>query len=274
MPTNVTTPLQLVLQQLNIGGDAFIPLNGPGRAYAGQIALADLIAALQTQGAAYGLLAAPFSLTALQLASLDTVPITLVAAPGASLFLVPHFVTAKQAAPVNASGAWADQILFTLPSPFTATAGSTVPALNIASPSPAVPTAYASSIPTAGFAVVKASAENQPLIALGAAAMRSGGVQTAVLNAGGSGYAVNDTGTIDGGAGTAATYKVLTVDGGGAVLTFSVLTPGTKYGLATGATTTAAGAQAGIGTGLTLDLTAIYLGGAVSGTLYYTVEAV
>ena len=61
------------------------------------------------------------------------------------------------------------------------------------------------------------------------------------MNAGGSGYAANDTGTISTG-GSTATYKVLTVSTG-AVATYSITAVGTGYSVANGVATATGGAQ-------------------------------
>jgi hypothetical protein len=80
------------------------------------------------------------------------------------------------------------------------------------------------------------------------------GIRTSTLNNGGSGYAINDTFTVDGGtAGLLATGKVLTVSGG-VVLTYSILTFGSGYSVANGITTTA---TLGGGTGLIINITAL-----------------
>lgn len=71
----------------------------------------------------------------------------------------------------------------------------------------------------------------------------------------GGGYAAGDTGTIDNGS-ILATYTVNTVDGNGNVLTYTINTPGSGYTVATD-TTTAGGAQPGVGLGFTVDVTAI-----------------
>lgn len=100
-----------------------------------------------------------------------------------------------------------------------------------------------------------------------------GPIVTSTKGAGGSGYAINDTGIIDPGTLVSsgdATYKVLTVDGGGAVLTYQVTSPGTAYPVANGITTGTGGGQPGVGTGFTVNTTAIGAGdGALNVTLYF-----
>ena len=72
------------------------------------------------------------------------------------------------------------------------------------------------------------------------------------LAAGGTGYAVGDTGTISTG-GANATYKVIAVAGG--VASYIVLTGGgTGYSTGVGVATATGGAQPGAGTGLTVNV--------------------
>ena len=75
-------------------------------------------------------------------------------------------------------------------------------------------------------------------------------IKTTTLNAGGSGYAPNDTFTIDGGT-TLATGKVLTVIAG-SVATYEITTPGLGYAVANGIATTH---TSGSGTGLKVNIT-------------------
>lgn len=91
-----------------------------------------------------------------------------------------------------------------------------------------------------------------------------GGVTTASLVAshGGAGYAVGDTGFINGGNGQAA-YLVLTVSAG-AVVTFSVTAQGAGYSVAAIATTYTGGSQPGVGGGFEVDITAVSSGSAPS----------
>lgn len=82
------------------------------------------------------------------------------------------------------------------------------------------------------------------------------GVFTSALNAGGSGYAPNDTFTV--GAGDVnATGTVDTIGGGGVVTAYHITRAGSNYAINTGTPTARAGAQPGAGTGLTIDISAI-----------------
>jgi hypothetical protein len=77
-------------------------------------------------------------------------------------------------------------------------------------------------------------------------------ISATALDAGGTGYAVGDTGTLAGGV-VSAQYTVTAVAGG--VVTGYVLTnPGSGYAIAAGVATTAAGAQPGVGVGLTISI--------------------
>jgi hypothetical protein len=83
-----------------------------------------------------------------------------------------------------------------------------------------------------------------------------GPISATSLNAGGSGYAANDTGTVNNSiAGAApATYVVDTVDANGAVLTYHFTFAGTLYPVETAAATTA---TSGSGSGFKVNITAI-----------------
>ena len=72
------------------------------------------------------------------------------------------------------------------------------------------------------------------------------------LGAAGTGYAVNDTGTITTGGGN-ATYKITAVSGG-AVTTFTITAPGTGYSTGNGQATATGGAQPGSGSGFTVNI--------------------
>ena len=88
-----------------------------------------------------------------------------------------------------------------------------------------------------------------------------GAISTVALNAGGSGYAVNDYATItQGGSGNNAAVQVLTIGGGGAVATFRLVNAGTGYTVATGVATTTSGA----GVGFTVDISAVTYGSIVN----------
>ncbi len=81
----------------------------------------------------------------------------------------------------------------------------------------------------------------------------AGAIVSASINAGGSGYALGDTGTISGG--TAGTYIVTGVSGSGAVTAFTVTVGGSAYTITgTYNATATGGAQAGSGTGFRINL--------------------
>lgn len=77
-----------------------------------------------------------------------------------------------------------------------------------------------------------------------------GGLDTVGINAGGSGYSINDVLTVTGGGGAGGTLKVLTVNAG-VVTSISKLTAGSGYAITTGAITTVAPAG---GTGCTINI--------------------
>lgn len=87
-----------------------------------------------------------------------------------------------------------------------------------------------------------------------------GAISLATVGAGGSGYAVNDTGTIIT-IGTGATYKVLTTGGGGSVATFQVTAGGSGYEAGLFSATATGGAQPGVGVGFTVFINTVAGGG-------------
>jgi hypothetical protein len=113
---------------------------------------------------------------------------------------------------------------------------------------------------------------NQPLnLLLRVGAFALGGVGAASVGAGGTGYAIGDTGTITTGNGD-ATYRVLTVDGLGAVLTFAITFPGSGYATGNGQATATGGAQPGVGINFTVDVNSIVNGdGSIKVTTLYQV---
>lgn len=80
----------------------------------------------------------------------------------------------------------------------------------------------------------------------------------------GSGYAVNDTGIISAG-GSDATYIVLTVDGSGGVTAARLTAAGSGYVTANNVPTVTGGAQPGAGANLTFNLVAATPGGPITG---------
>jgi hypothetical protein len=112
---------------------------------------------------------------------------------------------------------------------------------------------------------------NKALMLTDAFNYNAGGITSTTLAAGGLGYAIGDTGVIAAG-NFDATYQVLTVDGAGAVLTYSITSPGTSYLPANGVTTNIGGAQPGAGAGFTINITAVALGdGTLKVTTFYSI---
>jgi len=122
-----------------------------------------------------------------------------------------------------------------------------------------------------GAELILAGVDNEAVGLLSQAAYTNGPIVTATLGAGGAGYAVNDTGTIQDGDDT-ATYKVLTVGAGGAVLTFQVTAAGTSYNVENAIPTVNGGAQPGVGVGFTINVTAVNPGnGTLKVVTYYQI---
>lgn len=84
----------------------------------------------------------------------------------------------------------------------------------------------------------------------------TGPITTSVLDAFGSGYVVNDTGTV-GGTCSGATYQVLAVNSTGGITNYSITAAGTACTVSDNVATATGGAQAGVGTGFTLEIRAV-----------------
>jgi hypothetical protein len=82
------------------------------------------------------------------------------------------------------------------------------------------------------------------------------GIFASALNAGGTGYAPNDTFTVSAG-NMDATGIVDTVGGSGTVTAYHITSAGSNYAINVGTPTAQAGAQPGVGTGLTIDISAV-----------------
>jgi hypothetical protein len=217
------------------------------------------------------LLSTTVTLNPAALIALATTPFTLVPAPGAGKILIPigfaviyNFGTiayqGQDTISVEYGGAANDTVLL---------AGLTVSALV---------TAAASSFlvnPAAVLSNPNLAPDTNQVLRIKSGSLRLGGpIVTATKGAGGAGYAINDTGTIVDGSDD-ATYRVLTVDGAGAVLTFSVSGAGTAYRVENGVATAVGGAQPGVGVGFTVNITAVQNGdGNLKVVTYYQIVPV
>lgn len=98
-----------------------------------------------------------------------------------------------------------------------------------------------------------------------------GSVVTATLGAGGLGYAIGDTGSINGG-GNDATYVITSIGAGGAVTGFDLTADGLGYTTGNGIGTATGGAQPGVGVGFTVNITAVQTGdGTLKVVTYYQI---
>lgn len=86
--------------------------------------------------------------------------------------------------------------------------------------------------------------------------VNDGQISASSLQNGGTGYAVNDTGTVINGSGVPATY-IITAVSAGVVTTYTLTTPGTGYLPQNGYQTQRGGGQPGGGSGFTINVTAV-----------------
>jgi hypothetical protein len=226
-------------------------------------------------GAGTGFSIATFSLTAAQLKATSQTPVTVIAAPGANKLLLPV----------------AGTIVYT----FVTTAYANVPlpisiydeTQTISGPTVLLNQTANTVVGIGAFynpfdQFSRTNFVNAPLL-ISAPAL-GGPILTSSLNAGGAGYAINDTGTVDDNSGHAsgATYRVNTVDGGGGVLTYTITAAGTAYERSTlggPCGTTPGGGQPGVGAGFTINVLTVGPStdagdGTLSGTIYYLTVAV
>ena len=191
-------------------------------------------------------------LSAAQVVSLATTPITLVSAQGPGTLITPVFITVEY---VPGTEIYPQNVALNLE--WGATGAATVMFTQTG-----LTSLIAAGCPAS---VLDDTAENAPLNLVAATSLALGPVATSSLGAGGTLYSVNDTGLITGGGNADCAYKVLSVDGiTGAVITYSITAAGTNYAPANGVTTTA---DAGTGSGLTINILTVTKG---DGTLRVT----
>lgn len=209
-------------------------------------------------------------LTGADLATLFSVPVEIIPAPGANKAIIILGVAYETVAGVtsyegqvaglyyagtvtanqNIAATLDDLDLFAL----------TVPASQVY-PAPPNPGSIFDTADATNAAVVVTEMAQDPV--------RAGAIVTTTLQAAGTGYVAGDTGTVNGkNYGAAATYVVDAVGALGIVTAFHVVSAGTGYDTVSNPhATTNAGAQPGVGVGFTLNVTAIP---AADGDLYVT----
>lgn len=217
---------------------------------------------------------ASVALTAAQILTLDTVPVQMLAAPGADqAYNIFQIVFAFEVGTILFNGgvgiaAGADDLVLKLG------------AVEVQGCHFAADTLWRRPDDRFGFDPaaqnVLAGVAGQPLNVAADNPANYGPISASVLNAGGAAYAVGDTGTVDTGSAD-ATYVVDTVAPvTGAVTAYHLTSGGGAYPAPqVGVTTTPGGAQPGAGAGLTVDITNVTRGnGTITVIAYYTVETV
>lgn len=205
------------------------------------------------------------TVTAAQIATLHSVPVTLIAAPGAGKVLqivqgsYLEFLTgvdgfADFPTPVLTYGAGGSKATWGVGETFPAAAPPTSTWMQLSGGDQATgsPQSYDRAA-VANKAIILDCAPGNP--------NRAGPIVTAAIAAGGAGYAPLDTGTIDtdpSGYTGGATYRVDTVGAAGIVTALTITGAGNGYTTINNpAATTVGGGQPGVGAGLTVNVTAI-----------------
>lgn len=200
----------------------------------------------------------------------DTEPIILVPAAGANTTIVPHAFTYEARGGTTAycygkaypTLGTDEETALTLSS----VASGVNPYLNLGGATAGVTRVHTHLVLSLDEA--RAVVENLPL-ALTGMNEDAGPIVTATVGTGGSGYVIGDTGTVTTDDTSDATYVVDTVSTG-AVATFHLTSAGHCYEVATGVATATGGAQAGSGTGFTVNIAAVGTQG--DGDAFLTVE--
>lgn len=212
-------------------------------------------------------------LTSAQVQNLHTTPVQLIPAPGAGFAIVMvEFVIVLGIGSV----VFATQGGDTLTTPYTGTSGLTGTATISTLVSRTVNTmrsVVGTPLANAAFGV-STGIDNQAINLVAAANYNAGAIVSSTVGAGGSGYAVNDTGSISAGIGDAL-YIITSVGAGGAVTGYTLTAAGTKYVVANGVATADGGAQPGVGTGFTVNISAVNAGnGTIRALPYYAIVPV
>lgn len=210
-------------------------------------------------------LSATRTVTAAEMATLFSAPITLISAPGAGRAVL--LVAGSRMEFVAGIDGFAD---FPTPELLYGVAGTkAILASSEIWPAAAPPTNKimfvegGTNVAGSFQAVNPTIIDNMAIVlqALGANPDRAGPIVAVTIAAGGLAYVAGDTGTIDTdplGYTGGATYIVTTVGGGGAVTGLTITGAGNGYSTVSNPLpTTVGGAQPGIGTGLTVNVTAI-----------------
>jgi hypothetical protein len=218
-----------------------------------------------------GLLSTTIHLTAAQIRTLNSAPVTIIPAPGAG-----RIVAVDSMALIYDFGAhiFDAQVI---PQPVVQYASLPGTALLTLPPVILEQTSSQfsfSNTGASGSSFAQSTIANQAIQFSDLTDYDAGPILTASLGAGGTGYAVGDTGTIQQN-NNDATYQITSVGALGVVTGFTITGNGTQYVTANGVPTATGGAQPGVGTGFTVNITAVTLGdGTLKVITYYQIVPV
>ena len=224
--------------------------------------------AQQPLGALTPLLSVAVTLSPAQIAALHTTPVVLIPAPGAGkiIFVLSAgvFYTWGGVSYYAAADAFAVQYV-----------GSGNSVLNLGNFSNVLSVAqsqyaYQPGGPDSAFLMLSGD-DNQPVEMQASDDYPASGVGASTIGAHGTGYVLNDTGTITTGQGD-ATYLITGVGALGIVTSFKITYAGTGYTVGAGQATATGGSQPGVGINFTINVNALLAGnGTLKVVVYYQI---